>query len=756
MKCDDKLTCKFSLTNLLFGDYSVTTNYDDLFCWAQDQRKISINSENQLYQLKQSGFKLNYQLSHKNAVLKVDTQVKNIQSNADLSGVFCLPKAQDYQMIIESCHKYTDIDADVDHVTVGKAVFKKQANTVNLKATKVQVDFEITFKNEDAQMKDVNVKSEDMSVEAVEQDDKTKTISLKLHSKTPTELVFSGRAWFKPNQKMRFTARSNKVLFEETLKSLRINEDNCNLNKVKFDAKLGIFITGSIKPKNLENIALTLTSVNGKEILDQSLVKDGFRLGPLKGPHTLYEIELVKNGYLFAKKVSVSKSSSDTVEYEFTAERLGQLKVDVVDKKLGVQLENVLLSLSSDNRQFRQNHKTDSNGETAFDNLKPGLYYLIVMMQEYEFTPNSHQIKISDGDQISIKITAERVAYSCLGKLTSINGKAENGVEVEAAGIYDTSNSDAHLCAQSQESALVENGVYHIYNLKPKCQYTLQLKNVDSASNARVVPTHYSFTVGEADVADKNFILLDSSEKVDVSLGVSLKTMASTAASVMNYYVKVRVFKMDRPDSVLQTIYAPANAVVYLNQLQRNVKQQYSVHVSLLATTNVYSFVSLTQAQQNQLNQLPVVEGMEVGFVADCIHKHLNVLFDLSQKGEAYFEQEAFGQEQYQNVYMTLPLFIVIMGILLNSKSVRKQLFLFRDYVNQKGKSNSVLLRFLIRFYFFSLKDLKLDSYSYGFILGLMMLQNLSVISSICGRKTKYDQIIPFKKGFFKKYQSTV
>ena len=391
------------------------------------------------------------------------------------------------------------------------------------------------------------------------------------------------------------------------------------------------------------------------------------------------------------------KGAPDSVEYEFTAEKLGQLKVDVVDKKLGVQLENVLLSLSSENRQFRQNYKTDSNGETSFDNLKPGLYYLIVMMQEYEFTPNSHQIQISDGDHTAIKISAARVAYSCLGKVSSVNGQAENGIEIEASGVYGASDSDANECAQSQESAMVENGLYHIYNLRPKCQYTLQLKNIDSlkGKNSRVVPAHHSFVVGEADVVDRNFILLDSNEKMDVSLGVTLKAHASPFGSFLNYYVKVRVFKMDQPDSVLQVLYAPANSVLYLNQLPRNSKQQYSVHVSLLATSNVYSFAALTQAQQSQLSQLPVAESVEMGFFADSVYKHLDVRLDLSQKGEGYFERQELGKEQYQNVYMTLPLFIVIVGILLNSKSVRKQLFLFRDFVNQKGKEAGFI--YLIR-----------------------------------------------------------
>ena len=51
----------------------------------------------------------------------------------------------------------------------------------------------------------------------------------------------------------------------------------------------------------------------------------------------------------------------------------------------------------------------------TFDNLKPGLYYLIIMMQEYEFAPNSHTVKITDGLHVKLDIDAKRIAYSCLG-----------------------------------------------------------------------------------------------------------------------------------------------------------------------------------------------------------------------------------------------------------------------------------------------------------------------------------------------------
>lgn len=685
VKCEG-LVCKFGLTNLLFGDYLITTNYDDLFCW-KDQKTVSIDSENQAYQLNQSGFKLNYQLSHKNAVLKVDKQIINVKNSKDLKGLLCLPGAKDYNLIIESCYKYTEVAADTDTVKLSSVLFKKNSNKIILKAVSVQVDFEVLFKNEDSA--EVVIKSEDLYIEAVSQDEKTEKISFKLKSKSANELIFAGRGWFVPGQKMRFLAKSSKILFEENTKVLRVSEENCDLNRVKFDAKLGIFITGQIQPNNLENIDLTLRLDNDeKTVLDKSQISAGtFKLGPLKAPHTLYDIELVKNGYLFTKKISnKDKKSSDVVEYEFNAEKLGQLKVNVLNKKLGVQLENVLLSLSSENRQFRQNHKTGSKGETSFENLKPGLYYLIVMMQEYEFEPNSHPVRISDGADVSIKINAERTAYSCLGKVTSINGQPENTVQIEAIGVYNAANSDVDSCAQSQESASVENGLYRIYNLKPKCEYTLKLKNIgntEMSQNSRVIPETYSFLVGESDVVKQDFVLLDPVVKVDVSLAIGFKPENNPATQLLNHYVKVKLFKMNEPDSVIQTQYTSANSVIYFNQLARNPAQEYSIQLSLLATSAVYS-EPLTQSQQNQLSQQTVIESMELDFMTDRPHKHLSARFVLDKKNANYFDQD-HRQEQYQNVYMTLPLFVVIIGVLLSLSSVQKQLTNLRSYIENGG-----------------------------------------------------------------------
>lgn len=201
-------------------------------------------------------------------------------------------------------------------------------------------------------------------------------------------------------------------------------------------------------------------------------------------------------------------------------------KVNVVDAKQKTPLESVLMSLSSENRLFRQTIKTDATGHVTFDSLKPGLYYLIVMMQEYEFKPNSHPITISDGLDASLVVEANRVAYSCFGRVTSINGRSESerAVLVEARGLKSELdvNLEHDLCKSSRENAELDAdgfGTYRIRNLKPNCVYELSVKRFkkqDAATNERnsgdetlkIVPLNYVFTVSGLILNSISFELL--------------------------------------------------------------------------------------------------------------------------------------------------------------------------------------------------------------------------------------------------------
>ena len=697
VKCQEdqqkKYICSFNLNNLFFGSYQLTTNYDDLFCF-NGNNLININSANQNIVVEQTGFKINYALSHKNAMIKVneaDQNValysKNVLNDKDRQGEFCLPKIGKYVLNIDSCHKFTDNKQDQDLVIIDLNIFKKNSNNLKLNAIKNKLTVDVTFKLEDGS-KVIN--GEDVVVEAHLPNSQVELIKLNLKQKSKTEIILTGKTWLPLNQLIKLVAKSNKILFEISEKELQINENNCDLNFVQFEGKLGIFIQVNVKPKTIDSIDLTLKS--NDNLLQQVQIngEKGFQLGPLKAPFSQYKVELSKNGYLFNKLEAVS-GDKDVYHINFQAEKLGQLNVNVVESKLN--LESVLLSLTSEDRSFRQTLKTDENGQASFMNLKPGLYYLILMMQEYEFKPNSHPVQITDGYQMNLMIEAKRVAYSCFGKVTTINGQPEDQVLVEANAIINRNNNE---CDSSKENAKVEaNGQFRIRNLKPKCDYFITLKHLNEQQNKnilKIVPENYQIKVENQDVKNLNFVFLDKYEQLDLTLDVTYRPTSPDSElphvdyKVINNYVRIKLFKTNQPDSIIQTQYVIANSMAYFNQLPRDSNEQYSVLVELLVPSSLSSLSSgvINSQQINQLQQQPVLQRTELSFFADKAHKHLvaNFTFDRKKLNNYAIDSK---QQQYQNVYFTLPLFILIIGLLLNSKKVQLYINNLRAYIQQRG-----------------------------------------------------------------------
>jgi len=682
-KTDTVSTCQFTLSNMLFGKYQLFSNYDELYCWSANE-PFSINSESENVQLKQSGFKLNYACSHKNVLVKLMKQdnvlfSKNMLNTADLKGSFCLPEATKYSLSIESCHKFTD-SPDSDFVQIDANVFKRGSNQINLVAKKHLVKIEIYHQNNQQTGEKSIVNSNDVLVEtdlASEQ-----PINLSLKSETSTESVFSGVGWFAANQQITFTAKSDKVLFKANAVKLKVNEENCAQNYVRFDSKLGIFIVGKTNPSAIDEIHLKLTLKSDNKVVQEQVVSgQGFKLGPLEAPVSQYEVHLSKTGFLFNKSSELTNKNQH--EFVYSAQKLGQLKVNVVDQQTKSNLEGVLFSLSSEDRLFRKTLKSEQNGHVSFDNLKPGLYFLIVMMQEYEFTPNSYSIQITDGYHSNLMVEAKRIAYSCYGKVASINGQVENGALVEAVSTI-TNNNQNEACVN--ENAKVDQQMFRIKNLKPGCKYELRVKNLSEKQLSSILPEFYEISVNNEDLQEKNFVVLEKLDSFDLSISISYKTgfLAPINYKSENNYVRVKLFKTSQPDYILQTQYSLVNSMLYLNSLSRD-NGEYTVLVELLPPS-VFSWSStsssLTQAQISQLNQLHPVQRVELTFLAENLHQHLRVSFDYDKKTETSFDLR---QNQYQNVYSTVPLFVLVIALVLNWKTVRERVFGFNSLVKQSG-----------------------------------------------------------------------
>lgn len=82
------------------------------------------------------------------------------------------------------------------------------------------------------------------------------------------------------------------------------------------------------------------------------------------------------------------------------------------------------------------------------------------------------------------------MAYSVFGQITSLNGEAEEGMTVIAAG---TGNCSIY----SEESALELNGNFRIRGLQPYCSYTVRAeRNPDNKTPIeRIIPSFITITV---------------------------------------------------------------------------------------------------------------------------------------------------------------------------------------------------------------------------------------------------------------------
>jgi hypothetical protein len=270
--------------------------------------------------VEQTGFKINYDLSHTNVLIKV-TQAdqpktilytKNVLQESEKKGDFCLAKTGKYVFNIESaCHKFTNNQQDLDFVLIDSVnFFKKNPNHLKLNAVKNRLTVDVLFKTDESNGSPRPMNQEDVQVEVLSADNKQiDVIKFGVKSKTKNEIVFTGTTWVQPNQFVKLVAKSNKILFEEGTKEIEVNANNCDLNRVEFEGKLGIFIHGSIKPANIDSIDLTLKSTDDNAVLTQSVInaEKGFKLGPLKSPFSKYTVELSKVGYLFNKVCSYFK-----------------------------------------------------------------------------------------------------------------------------------------------------------------------------------------------------------------------------------------------------------------------------------------------------------------------------------------------------------------------------------------------------------------------------------------------------------------
>lgn len=402
----------------------------------------------------------------------------------------------------------------------------------------------------------------------------------------------------KSGEHVKLSPHSEEMLFKPDTTDL-FGANDCVNVAFNFIATKGLVISGQTEPK-IADVLVSLAFPKNPELSPMATKTNAagvFRF-PTIDPTIDYDLKAEKESYIF--------SDFDSTRNIFNGHKLCEIIVQVKDEQ-AKELAGVVISLSGGDN-YRKNLATDAGGEIKFHSLMPGKFYLRAMMKEYDFKPNSQTVEIKDGETLNIELKGKRVAYSVLGKVTTLSGDAFGNAMVEAVATSED-------CSNHQEEAMAEfNGQYRIRGLQTGCDYKIRLQknsNVD-----RSVPVDRSVKVQTTDTENVNFIAIHPLLLCDVTVKVISKSN--------DHYktLKVQMFKKEAPDSPVYTqrienfllpkVKSHANVLFHLPRINANDFQK----------TFFIEFTT-TLSEKNYNFKLPSIQ-----FVANTTSLYFEVEFD--------------------------------------------------------------------------------------------------------------------------------
>ncbi|XP_074644327.1 BOS complex subunit NOMO3-like isoform X2 [Tubulanus polymorphus] len=594
----------FTFDDVMPGRYQVTV-LEDTWCWKQKTQEVDVrNRDVSGVELVHSGYVVPYSISHDKVILHFDRQGKDSKSVSFAatkgSNSYCLEKPGIYKVTPESCHIF-----DEDSYTFDTS----NPQMLSLVASRHQVDGRVVtpgiFRDIKIKiMSTLNAEKEIGPLEIFEEPPSKLGKDNKPYPDGPYVYRFVTIA--KTGEKLTFTPSSKELLFYPPQAEMTVKGEACPGELVKLDGRRGLFINGKIQPP-LAGVDIKIVSELRSEVMTTvSDAKGKYSVGPLHDD-TKYFVTAKKDGYIMTE--------IDGKLGHFKAFKLGQIDVKVVDEDKKA-LGGVLLSLSGGS-QYRSNNLTHENGSMVFVNLSPGQFFLRPMMKEYNFEPSSKMIEVKEGSTVSLEVTGKRVAYSCFGLVSSLNGEPEPGVMVEAVGQGET-------CSVYQEESKTEkDGSYRIRGLQPNCKYEIRLKAGESNEHIeRAAPKSIHIQVEKSDKMNVNIIAFRRLNQLDLS-GRIVGDQKNLPG------LKVVLFREDNPDSPIHTLTMGVSPMFYLPTIPQDGKR-YFVRLESGMSKQGYDY------------SLP-----EVSFTANTSFKHFVLHFTPKPKSTE--------QELNQGSFMILP-----------------------------------------------------------------------------------------------------
>ncbi|XP_072165899.1 BOS complex subunit NOMO3-like [Diadema setosum] len=627
----------FVIKDILPGKYAVSAVQAN-WCWASTSLDIEVVDQDiggLVFQ--QSGYVLHCHVSHPiqlEYALDASPAHKGSFTLNKGANQFCLEKPGSYRLIPRSCHQFDKEEYSFKTASPSMLTLTAVKHKVSARISTKEpaTDIQVTISSGDALEQDVTL-GPLKSIKQLEEESKPpakKSGNDTKESKPAPSLmgpqVYEVTHWARNGEVLEFKPSSGEFLFyPSTIKVTVESGETCPGLVAEFEGRPGVFITGRVQPA-LSGVKVTITPTSEKEeqatgqaITEVTDENGQYRVGPLEDT-TDYRVEASLAGYILTQE-------EGKLGY-FQAFKLGKIRIEVTDEQEKA-LSGVLLSLSGGS--FRSNNLTKDDGVLTFGDLGPDTYFLRALMKEFEFEPTTQMIEVKEGSFVDIKVKGHRVAFSCFGSVTSLNGEPEPGIAVEALSAED--------CGKVVEEGVSdEEGNFRIRGLQPNCEYKLQLKQSEKNSHIeRAAPTSQVIRVGQDVIKDVRIIVFRHLNQFEI--GGNIVTPHEYLATL-----KVSLYSEEDLDAPLHTLPLDGSTFFQFSPVPKDGKR-YIIKLESSLPRSSYDYT------------LP-----EASFTSSGYHKHVTLPFNP--------EKIAVEQEVMQGSYIALPLIVALVAVGVNHAKI--------------------------------------------------------------------------------------
>uniref|UniRef100_A0A8B9CN81 Prealbumin-like fold domain-containing protein n=1 Tax=Anser brachyrhynchus TaxID=132585 RepID=A0A8B9CN81_9AVES len=597
----------FTFENVPPGKYKISIVHED-WCWKNKSLELEVMEEDVSgVEFRQTGYMLRCSLSHA-ITLHYNFAVMGARTQLNKMWLFSLGGRSSPSILTLTALR---------HHVLGSIVTDKLMDvTITIKSS---IDSEpalvlgplksVQELRREQQLAEIEARRQEREKKSQEEEGSKPPVQ-EMVEELQGPFLYEFSYWARSGEKITVTPSSKELLFYPPYVEAVVSGESCPGKLIEIHGKAGLFMEGRIHPE-LEGVEIVIGEKGATSPLITVFTdeKGAYSVGPLHSDLE-YTVTAQKEGFVLT---AVEGTVGD-----FKAFALAGVTFEIKSED-DQALAGVLLSLSGG--MFRSNLLTQDNGMLTFSNLSPGQYYFKPMMKEFRFEPSSQMIEVQEGQNLKIRITGYRTAYSCYGTVSSLNGEPEQGVSVEAVG--------QEKCSIYGEDTITdEEGKFRLRGLLPGCVYHVQLKAEGNDHIERALPQHRAIEVGNSDIGDVNIIAFRQINQFDLSGNVI------TSSEYLSTLC-VKLYKSENLDNPIHTVNLGQSLFFHFPPLLRDGEN----YVVLLDST-------LTKSQYDYT--LP-----QVSFTAIGYHKHITLVFSPTRKLPE--------QDIAQGSYIALPLTLLLL-----------------------------------------------------------------------------------------------